>query len=143
MSTTVQHLLAGKGRAMFRVSPDDPVLEAIRVMAERHVGALLVMQNSELLGIVSERDYARKVILLGRSSADTPVRQIMSSPVITVTLQSSVQECMKIMTENHVRHLPVLEGGSVIGMVSIGDLVKAVMQEQQATIEQLESYIHS
>jgi len=141
--TTVRHLLDGKGRAIFSVEPGDPVLEAIRLMAEHHVGALLVMRGDEVLGIVSERDYARKVILLGRSSADTPVGQIMSSPVITVSLDSTVQECMQIVTEQRVRHLPVVDKGRVIGMVSIGDLVKAVIEEQQHTIEQLETYIHS
>jgi CBS domain-containing protein len=141
--TTARHLLDRKGRAIFSVGPNDPVLEAIRLMADHHVGALLVMQADELVGIVSERDYARKVILKGRSSADTPVSQIMSSPVITVTLSNSVQECMQLMTSRRLRHLPVMEDGKVVGMISIGDLVKAVMEEQQKTIEQLESYIHS
>jgi len=140
--TTVRQLLERKGRAVFSVNPDDPVLEAIRQMAEHHVGALLVMKGGELAGIVSERDYARKVILHGRSSADTPVGQIMSSPVVTVALSQTVQECMQLMTERRLRHLPVLEDGKVVGMISIGDLVKAVMEEQQQTIEQLESYIH-
>ena len=141
--TTVRHLLDQKGRALFSIEPEDPVLEAIRMMADRHVGALLVMRGTELAGIVSERDYARKVVLLGRSSAETPVWQIMSSPVLTVSLDTSVQDCMRIMTERRIRHLPVVEGGSVVAMISIGDLVKAVIQEQQQTIEQLESYIHS
>ncbi len=140
--THVRHLLDRKGRAIYSVKPDDPVLEAIRVMAEHHVGALLVMEGARLVGIVSERDYARKIILKGRSSADTPVSQIMSSPVLTVVPQNSVQECMELMTEHRVRHLPVVESGRVIGVVSIGDLVKAVIQDQQETIEQLESYIH-
>ena len=140
---TARHLLDRKGRAIFSIGPDDPVLEAVRMMAEHQVGALLVMKDARLLGIVSERDYARKVILKGRSSADTPVAQIMSSPVITVTLSNSVQECMQLMTSRRLRHLPVVEGGKVVGMVSIGDLVKAVMEEQKQTIEQLESYIRS
>jgi CBS domain-containing protein len=139
---TVRHLLDRKGRAIFSIRPQEPVLEAIRLMAEHHIGALLVLENDELAGIVSERDYARKVILKGRSSADTPVAHVMSSPVITVSLSNSVQECMQLMTARRVRHLPVVEGKKVIGMVSIGDLVKAVIEEQQQTIEQLESYIH-
>jgi CBS domain-containing protein len=140
---TVRHLLDGKGRAIYSVEPEAPVLEAIRAMAAHHVGALLVMQGATLSGIVSERDYARKVILMGRSSADTPVRDIMSTPVLTVSPDDSVQRCMQIMTDRRVRHLPVIEGGRVIGMVSIGDLVKAVIAEQQQQIEQLETYIHS
>jgi CBS domain-containing protein len=139
---TVRHLLDRKGRGIFSIGPDGPVLDAVRLMAEHHVGALVVMKGDQLVGIVSERDYARKVILKGRASAETPVSQIMSSPVVTVTLSSSVQECMQLMTARHLRHLPVVEAGKVIGMVSIGDLVKAVMEEQKQTIEQLESYIH-
>jgi CBS domain-containing protein len=140
---TVRHLLDQKDRAVLAVDPDDPVLAAIRAMAEHHVGALLVMQNNELLGIVSERDYARKVILLGRSSADTPVREIMTSPVVTVTPLSTLAECMRLVTTRRVRYLPVVENGRAVGVVSIGDLVKATIEEQQRTIEQLESYIHS
>ena len=140
--TNVRHLLERKGRAMYSIEPEDPVLEAIRLMAERHVGALLVMKAGELVGIVSERDYARKVILKGRSSAETPVWQIMSSPVLTVSPNESVQECMELMTAHRVRHLPVVESGRVMGVISIGDLVKAVIEEQKQTIEQLESYIH-
>jgi CBS domain-containing protein len=112
-------------------------------MAEHQVGALLVMEDETLAGIVSERDYARKVILLGRSSADTPVRDIMTSAVITVQPDTTVDKCMQLMTDRHVRHLPVVDGGRVVGMVSIGDLVKAVIAEQRQQIEQLESYIHS
>ncbi|MBV8974633.1 MAG: CBS domain-containing protein [Sinobacteraceae bacterium] len=139
----VRQLLDRKGREVFSVSPAAAVLEAIRVMAERHVGALLVMQGDELTGIVSERDYARKVILKGRSSADTPVRDIMSTPVLTVQPEATVEKCMQLMTDHRVRHLPVVEGRRVVGMVSIGDLVKAVMADQQQQIQQLESYIHS
>jgi CBS domain-containing protein len=141
--TTVRQLLDRKGREVFSIAPGAAVLEAIRVMAERHVGALLVMEGEALSGIVSERDYARKVILKGRSSADTPVRDIMTAAVITVQPETPVEKCMQIMTERRVRHLPVIEAGRVVGMVSIGDLVKAVMAEQQQHIEQLESYIHS
>jgi CBS domain-containing protein len=143
MATTVRQLLEGKGRVLYSVAPDAPVLEAIRLMAEHHVGALVAMTGEVLEGIVSERDYARKVILLGRSSADTPVRDIMTSAVLTVSLDDSVQKCMQLMTDKRVRHLPVINAGRVIGMVSIGDLVKAVIAEQRREIEQLESYIHS
>jgi len=141
--TTVRTLLERKGRAIFSVAPQAAVLDAIRLMAEHHVGALLVMRGAALEGIISERDYARKVILRGRSSADTPVRDIMSSPVITVSLETSVQTCMQLVTDRRVRHLPVVDGGRVVGMVSIGDLVKAVIADQQQQIAQLESYIHS
>ena len=139
----VRHLLDRKDRALVSVEPEDPVLEAIRMMADHHVGALLVMRGPELAGIISERDYARKVVLLGRASAETPVWQIMSSPVVTVSLDHSVQDCMRLMTERRIRHLPVVENRRVVGMISIGDLVKAVIEEQQQTIEQLQTYIHS
>src|SRR3569833_20489 len=140
--TMVRELIDRKGRTLFCVEPEDPVLEAIRQMAEHHVGALLVMKGTELQGIISERDYARKVILHGRSSAETPVWQIMSSPVITVSPGQTDQDCMLLMTERRIRLLPVVEGGHVVGMVSIGDLVKSVFVDQQHTIAQLESYIH-
>ena len=141
--TSVRQLLDRKGRQVFSIAPGTAVLDAIRLMAEHHVGALLVMRGPGLEGIVSERDYARKVILMGRSSADTPVRDIMTAAVITVQPETPVEKCMQIMTERRVRHLPVIENGRVVGMVSIGDLVKAVIAEQQQQIEQLESYIHS
>jgi CBS domain-containing protein len=141
--STVRQVLAAKSAAIYAVEPQAAVLEAIRAMAEHRVGALLVMRGGELLGVVSERDYTRKVILLGRASGDTPVSTIMSSPVITVSPDDSVSHCMQLMTDRHVRHLPVLEGGRVIGMVSIGDLVKTVIAEQRAQIEQLENYIRS
>src|SRR5262249_42548215 len=135
---SVSDLLDSKGTAIYSVGPDDPVLDAIKVMAERHVGALLVMKGDELVGIVSERDYARKVILLGRASNTTSVSQIMSSPVHTVTPKRSVEDCMRLMTQHRVRHLPVVENGRVMGVISIGDLVKAVIEHQRQTIEQLE-----
>lgn len=140
---TAKHLLERKGSQIYSIGPEDPVLEAIQLMADKHVGALLVMRGAELVGIVSERDYARKVILLGRSSAETPVWQIMSSPVTTVTPVQTLNECMQIVTQQRVRHLPVVDQGRVVGVVSIGDLVKAVIEEQQQQIEQLESYIRS
>jgi len=139
--TTVAQLLAAKPRALYAVEPDQPVLEAIKRMAEHGIGALLVMRGTKLAGIVSERDYARKVILLGRSSSDTPVSQIMTASVITVTPGQSVQECMALMTNHRCRHLPVVERGEVIGMLSIGDLVRAVLEEQQRAISDLEQYI--
>jgi CBS domain-containing protein len=138
-------VLKHKGRVIHSVAPEAPVLEAIRLMAEHSVGALLVMQGEQLLGVVSERDYARKVILKGRSSNDTAVREIMSSPVLTVRADQSVHECMRVMSEKRIRHLPVVEGegGSVVGVLSIGDLVRSVLEEQQKTIADLEQYIHS
>ena len=139
---TVAQLLGHKPKGIYGVAPDAPVLEAIRLMAEHGVGALLVMQGEKLAGIVSERDYARKVILKGRSSSDTPVQQIMTAEVITVEPGFSTQQCMQIMTDRRVRHLPVVENGRVLGMLSIGDLVRAVLAEQAQTIEQLENYIH-
>ena len=140
--STVRQLLAGR-TALYSITPEAVVLEAIRAMAEHRVGALMVMSGETLVGIVSERDYARKVILLGRASHDTPVRTIMSSPVITVTPEDTVNHCMQLMTDHHVRHLPAIERGRVVGMVSIGDLVKTVIAEQRAQIEQLENYIRS
>lgn len=141
----VKHLLANKdsGKEIWSIEAEDPVLEAIQVMADKHVGALPVMRGTSLVGIVSERDYARKVILHGRSSAETPVWQIMSSPVISVTTDDTVHHCMQLMTEKRVRHLPVVERGALIGMISIGDLVRAVMEEQQQTITHLQQYIAS
>jgi CBS domain-containing protein len=137
----VKHLLEGKGPAVFAIGPDKPVLEAIRMMADKYIGALLVMEGVNLLGIMSERDYARKVILKGRSSADTPVRDIMSSPVLTVAPGDTVNHCMKLVTDKRVRHLPVVDNGKVIGMLSIGDLVKAVIDDQAEQLEQLQKYI--
>ncbi|HEX4152682.1 MAG TPA: CBS domain-containing protein [Steroidobacteraceae bacterium] len=143
---TVSHLLRVKGNQIYSVAPGDSVLRAIEIMATRHVGALLVMNPPEmnpgsLVGIISERDYARKVILKNRSSHDTPVSEIMTSPAVTVSPMDTVHHCMELMTQRRFRHLPVVEGGRVIGMLSIGDLVKAVIQEQSAQIEQLERYI--
>lgn len=137
----VKHLLAGKGRHVYAVAPDEPVLAAIQSMADHHVGALVVLRDDELVGIVSERDYARKVILLGRSSAETPVWQIMSAPVINVSPDDTVETCMRLCTQRRIRHLPVLEAGRVMGVVSIGDLVKAVIDDQAEQLEQLQRYI--
>ncbi len=142
MATAAQ-LLTRKNPAIYSIEPEGPVLEAIQLMAEHGIGALLVMKGTELTGIVSERDYARKVILKGRSDSETPVWQIMSSPVLTVTPTHTVDQCMQLMTDRRVRHLPVLDDGRVVGVLSIGDLVRAVLQEQQRTIEELQQYIHS
>ena len=140
----VKHLLGEKPSSdIWTIDAEDPVLQAIRMMAEKHVGALPVLRGDELVGIVSERDYARKVILLGRSSAETPVWQIMSAPVISVRWEDSVHHCMQVVTDKRVRHLPVVEKGKLVGMISIGDLVKAVIEEQQHTITELERYIAS
>lgn len=136
-----RHLLGEKGHAIHAVAPDASVLDAIRKMAELHIGALLVMRGNVLIGIVSERDYARKVILKDRSSRDTAVADVMSAPVITVTPDATVDECMRTVTERRVRHLPVVDGERVVGVLSIGDLVKAVIDEQAREIEQLQSYI--
>jgi len=138
---TVGQLLAKKGRQLFSVGPQESVLRAIEIMATSHVGALLVMERGALVGVISERDYARKVILKNRSSHDTPVTDIMSSPVITVALGDTVQHCMEIVTKERIRHLPVVDDGRVVGILSIGDLVKAMLQEQSEHIEQLERYI--
>ena len=138
---TVAQLLEIKGNQIFCVAPKDSVLQAVEIMATRHVGALLVMEQGALIGIISERDYARKVILKKRSSHDTPVGDIMTSPAITVSPEDTVHRCMQIMTEGHFRHLPVMRAGQVVGMLSIGDLVKAVIEEQSRHIQELERYI--
>ena len=138
---TVKQLLSGKTRAIYSVDVDDPVLEAIRLMADKRVGALPVLRNGALAGIMSERDYARKVVLLGRSSAETPVSTIMSSPVVTVTSSDTVQHCMEVMTARRIHHRQVADQGSLIGMVSIGDCVKSIIDEQRAEIEDLKRYI--
>ena len=140
---TANDLLAHKPRALHAIGPDEPVLEAVRMMAVHSIGALLVMKGTELAGIVSERDYARKVVLLGRSSSETPVWQIMSAPVVSVAPSDSLDTCMRLMTDKRIRHLPVVERGTVLGMLSIGDLVKAVIDDQKKTIADLTAYIHS
>ena len=134
-------VLEEKGREVFTCAADAPVLEAIRQMAERSVGALLVMQGNRLVGIVSERDYARKVILLGRASADTAVHEIMSRELVTVSPLDTTDHCMRLMTQRRIRHLPVIDQGELVGVLSIGDLVKAVIADQQLEIEQLQHYI--
>ncbi len=141
--TLVRHLLEDKSPTLFAIHPDEPVLAAIEMMAAHSIGALLVMKADELVGIVSERDYARKVILMGRSSAETPVWMIMTAPVVHVAPDDSTQTCMLLMTERKFRHLPVVDHGRVVGMLSIGDLVKHLIEEQARQIDQLQRYIAS
>ena len=137
----VQHLLEAKGGAVISVDEDTSVYDAIALMAERSIGSLLVMQGEELKGIVTERDYARKVILKGRSSETTSVGEVMSTALITAKPEQTVDECMALMTDKRIRHLPVVAGNRVIGVISIGDLVQAIISDQQEAIEQLENYI--
>lgn len=137
----VKHLLEDKGGTVYTIAPEAPVLDAIRLMAERGIGALLVMRNDSLAGIVTERDYARKVILKGRSSRETPVSEIMTPSPTTVSPATSVDECMHLCTELRVRHLPVVDNGRLAGIVSIGDLVKAVIDDQATEIDHLQRYI--
>lgn len=141
---TVSQLLQGKegGGVIHSVSPDDSVFESIRVMAEKGVGALVVLDAGRLAGMISERDYARKVILRGRSSQDTAVREIMTDKVITVRSEQTVDDCMALMTRHRIRHLPVVDAGRLAGVLSIGDLVKEMIADREETIRQLESYIH-
>lgn len=141
MAENVGSILFDKGGNIWSVGPDATVYDAIAMMMEKRIGALLVIAHGLLVGIVSERDYARKVILQGRSSKDTPVKEIMTRSVITVSPEHSVDECMRIMTEHRIRHLPVLEGSKLAGVVSIGDLVKVIISEQAHTIGQLHTYI--
>lgn len=137
----IRDILQEKGTAIWSTAPDDSVLDAIRRMAEYGVGALLVISDGQLVGFFSERDYTRKVILEGLASRDTPVEKVMSTPVISISPDATVQQGLSMMTEKHIRHLPVTDGSGVIGLVSIRDLVKAVIEDQQALIEQLESFI--
>ncbi len=138
---TVTQLLRTKGQQVLSVAPDLPVFEALEVMADKNVGALLVVEGERLVGVFSERDYARKVILKGKSSKDTPVREIMSSHVLYVRPEQTIEDCMALMTDKRVRHLPVMEEGRVVGVISIGDVVKAIIAEQEFIIEQLQNYI--
>jgi len=140
-NATVAEILNAKGRQTWTVSPENTVLEAIQMMADKNVGALLVLEGSKLIGIISERDYTRKVVLRGKASKDTPVKEILSGIVIHVSPSDSVEECMRLMTSHRVRHLPVLEGDNVTGVVSIGDLVNWIISAQTSTIHQLQTYI--
>ena len=140
---TVRQLLEGKSADVFSISPDAAVIDAIRMMAERRVGALLVMEGARLAGIISERDYARKVVLQGRSSKDTPVRDIMTAQVVTVVPGDSTDRCMELVTNSRIRHLPVLDGDQVVGVLSIGDLVKAQIDEIAGEAEAMRVYIQT
>jgi signal-transduction protein with cAMP-binding, CBS, and nucleotidyltransferase domain len=140
---TVNQVLETKGRTVWSIQQIASVFDAIKLLAEKGIGALLVMDGGRPVGIVSERDYARKVVLQGKSSRQTLVRAIMSRPVIHASPDQTIDECMALMTEKHIRHLPVLERGNVVGLVSIGDLVRATIADQKFLIEQLERYIHS
>ena len=140
-SLSIGQVLKAKGYGYSFIHPSRTAFDALEVMAERNIGALLVMEDRKLVGMFSERDYARKVILKGRSSKTSQVRDLMSSPPITTTPDASISECMRVMTRNHIRHLPVMEGDSVMGVVSIGDVVNTIISEQENTIQDLESYI--
>ncbi len=136
-------IAANEKAAVWAVKSDAPVLEAIKIMAEKKIGALLVIDKDEMAGIVSERDYARKVILHGKSSHETPVSEIMSTNVISVEPNDTIDKCMELMSQHNIRHLPVLERGKVTGILSVGDLVKAIIANQRQTIQELEGYIMS
>jgi CBS domain-containing protein len=140
---SLKQLLGAKGSQVHFIHPDAKVIEALQLMAQKDIGALLVMDGGRVVGIMSERDYARKVILHGKSSQDIAVRDIMTSGVVTVDPSKTIEDCMSLMTQRRIRHLPVCEGDKLVGLVSIGDLVKEVIAEQEQTIKQLESYIHS
>ena len=141
ISGTIDSILNDKGTNVWAVDPDDTVFEAIKIMADKNVGALLVMRDERLVGIFSERDYTRKVVLKGKSSRATAVREIISTPVISVEPGDSVENCMRIMTEHRIRHLPVMDGGKVAGIVSIGDLVNWIISAQHMALNQMEDYI--
>lgn len=140
---TVRQLLQSKGSAVYSVTPEASVFDALKLMADKNIGALLVVSGGKIAGIMSERDYARKVILHGKSSHDMLVREIMSEKVVTVQPEQTVENCMALMTGKRIRHLPVVKDDKIVGLLSIGDLVKEVIAEQEQTIKQLESYIHS
>lgn len=141
MKTTVRDILKGKGNDVWSIGPEATVLEALELMADKDVGALVVQEAGKVIGLISERDYARKLALKGRSSRETPVREIMTTRILGVSPAQTVDDCMALITDKHVRHLPVMDDNELIGLVSIGDLVKSVIADQQFVIKQLESYI--
>jgi CBS domain-containing protein len=138
---TVKQLLQTKGDVIWSTTPETSVFDALILMAEKNIGALMVLELGKLTGIFSERDYARKVILKGKSSKEVRISEIMTEKVITVALNQSIDECMKLMTDNHIRHLPVVDDKRLVGVIAIGDVLKAIIAEQQSTINQLEDYI--
>jgi CBS domain-containing protein len=138
---TVRQLMRAKGSDVWHIAPDASVYDALKLMADKRVGALVVLDEAELVGIISERDYARKVILKEKSSMDTPVRDIMTEEVVCLGPEQSIQDCMALMTDRRIRHLPVLQDDRLVGIVSIGDVVKAIISQQEFMIEQLERYI--
>jgi CBS domain-containing protein len=140
-SIMVKQVLRTKGQGFLAIGPDATAYDALELMANKNIGALLVVENGRLIGVFSERDYARKVILRGKSSKSTPVRELMSSPPISVASDTTLRDCMVLMTDKHIRHLPVLDHGTLMGVVSIGDVVHTIISEQQSTIEELEEYI--
>jgi len=139
--TTVRNILQTKGPEIWSVEPETPVMAALKIMDEKNIGALVVARGGSVLGILSERDYARKLVLKGRSSSDATVQDLMTSSVITVTPEQSMDQCMDLMTSKRIRHLPVVENDKLIGLISIGDVVKAVISEKEFLIKQLENYI--
>jgi CBS domain-containing protein len=140
---TVNNIIQNNFKSIFSVSPETSVLDALKVMMDKNISALLVTEGSKLKGIFTERDYARKIILLGKSSKATKIEEVMTEKLVTIELSTSIDQCMQIMTERRIRHLPIIENGLVIGIISIGDLVKFVIEDQKQTIEQLQSYISS
>ena len=138
----VKDILEGKGRVVYSVEPSTIVYRAIEMMCEKNIGGLLIVENARLVGIFTERDYARKLILKGKSSKDTPISELMTKNPFSVSSENSIEDCMNLMTDKHIRHLPVVDGETLTGMISIGDVVKQIIREQKGIIEHLESYIH-
>jgi CBS domain-containing protein len=138
---TVNQILGEKGRGIWTIAPEAKVFEALKLMAEKSVGALVVVENGHVVGIISERDYARKIALMGRFSQDTPVKDIMTTQIYVVHPDSTADECMALMTDRHIRHLPVMDKDKLTGVISIGDVVKSIISQQKLTIQQLENYI--
>lgn len=137
----IKHILEAKGNDVWTITPDEAVYDALQLMADKNVGALVVAQDGQIIGVISERDYARKVILKGKSSRETLVREIMTSPAICVTPDKTVEQCLALMTDKHIRHLPVVDDGKLVGVVSVGDLVKSIIDSQKELIRQLENFI--